>query len=148
MYQILGYTMYEKRVDDCKKGVVRIYLSEVGNKYIFKVIDIGYKNKERYFKIKEIKNEDCTELRFISKDKKKKFVELPSEITWEWCIENFSYLKVFKNSIELYKSKVVEGALCYDRDPIDLQIDIAESGLIVDLFNPEVVVEDWRSLEW
>lgn len=78
LYQILGYHMYEKRIDDWKKGIVRIYLSENSNKDIFKVIDVGYKNGNKFFKIKNIKSEDCNELRFISKDRKKKVYR----ITW------------------------------------------------------------------
>lgn len=141
MYQILGYNMYEKRIDDCNKGIVRIYLSENSNKDVFTVIDVGYKNKNKFFKTKRIKTEDCDDLRFIHKVRKRKFINLPEEITWEWCVDNFECLKKLKSSIELYKTKVIEGALCYSSNIKDLEFDISDSGKVVDLFYPEIIIE-------
>lgn len=103
MYQVLGYAMYKNKINDGGKGIVRIYLAKE-NKFNVKVIDVGYKGDELFFRNKTVKSDMLKHMSYT--DKKKQFLELPKNVTWEWCIDNFTSLKKLKRKVELYKTKI------------------------------------------
>lgn len=103
--------MYENIINDGGKGVVRMYLvNEKKNRV--KLIGVGYKEGEKFFRNINIKLDEINHVHFTNK--KKTWIELPKKITWEGCINNFEALKKLKTRVELYKTKVRTS------DPVDI----------------------------